>query len=447
MRVNRFAGAEKIRTAWYARAVLVVVLGIVVLVPVAQAREPAWNYSPTGGEIGGISVSPKGDLIAVGAGKVLFFSQAGTLLGQEPFGTEVMMTADGKYTASVYFSTVYYFENPLPAGSAGQQKAKKLWEVELSEQVSSFDMNRDGSLIAGQTIGKNLFILNTKTRLAQGNTKVTDSAVKISGGGIIGMSAGKIHFYNSGGNLSRTEDVTTNSAPRFLVLPSGGSVVFSDGQAIRSVNAYNGTERWKRQLTGSVSALSMAPGGSLIVAGTEAGNVAGVAANGNLSWSYASNVENRQSAGITCSAVSDKGTTIAAGTADGKILFLDSRGELTGSYAAHEYIRHIAMSADGTVVAAAGDERVYIFLPGSASSLPVATPSRTLTGMPVKNTATPSPAQTPLTAPSVQTTTAAIPTELPTTYSIIRTATPSPPAFITLPVALALVMALFYRRR
>ena len=50
------------------------------LVPIAQAVEPAWNYSTSGREIGGVAVSPKGDLIAVGAGKVLFFSRDGTLL-------------------------------------------------------------------------------------------------------------------------------------------------------------------------------------------------------------------------------------------------------------------------------------------------------------------------------------------------------------------------------
>ena len=381
--------SEPLRTLLF----LVVLVSILSQVPVTQAGEPDWNYSQPDGEIGGLAVSPKGDLIVAGAGKVLFFSRDGTLLAQEPFGSDVRMTADGKYTASVYSSTIYYFENPLPAGSPDQQKVTKLWDFELSEQIYSFDMNRDGSLIAGQTLGKNLFVLNTKTRVARGNTKVTDSVIKISGGGIIGISAGKIHTYSTSGNLSRTEDVTTNSVPRFLVIPSGSSVVFSDGQAIRRVNIYNGTERWKQQVSGAVSALSITPGGSLIVAGTETGNIAGFDADGNLSWSYSSNPENRQSAGITCSAVSDKGETIAAGTADGKILFLDSRGDLTGSYAAREYIRHIAVSADGSVVAAASDEGLYVFSPGSSPSVPVATPSRTLTGTPVKNT-TPLPAQT-----------------------------------------------------
>ncbi|MDD1696882.1 MAG: PQQ-binding-like beta-propeller repeat protein, partial [Methanoregula sp.] len=333
----------------FTRIVLVLsILAVLSLVPVAQALEPAWDYTRAGAEIGGVAVSPKGDLITAGAGKVLFFSQNGTLLAEEPFGSDVSMTADGKYTASAYASSLYYFQNPLPAGSPGQQKATRLWDYELSALVDSFEMNRDGSLITGQTLGKNLFVLNTKTREAGGNTKVHDDVIKISGSRIVGVSASKIHVYNSGGTVTRTSDLVTNSAPHVLVLPSSSSAVFNDGQAVRCVNIYNGTELWKRQVSGAVTDLSMAHGGSLIVVGTESGNIAGFDEKGNLSWNYASNPDKRQGAGITCSAVSDKGSIVAVGTADGKILFLNSKGELAGSYAAREYIRHIAMSSDGS---------------------------------------------------------------------------------------------------
>jgi WD40 repeat protein len=162
-------------------------------------------------------------------------------------------------------------------------------------------------------------------------------------------------FSSSDWNLTRTSSLKTNWEPRFLVLLLELLACLSDGQAIRSVNTSDGKERWKQQLDGAVSALSMAQGGSLIVAGTETGNIAGLGSNGNLLWSYASNPENRQAAGITCSAVSDKGSVIAAGTADGKILYLDSKGELKGSSVVHEYIRHIAMSTDGSVVVATSE--------------------------------------------------------------------------------------------
>ena len=432
--------------------IFAIFIGVLLQIPCVQAVEPAWNYSRAGTEIGGVAVSPDGDLIAVGAGRVLFLTRNGTLLAEEPFGRDVRMTADGKHTASAYASTLYYFQNPLPSGSADQQRPVKLWDYELSDQIGSFDMNRDGSLIAGQTIRKNLFIMDTKARIGRGNTKVTDSVVKISGSGVIGLSAAKIHTYSKTGNLTRTENLTTNWEPRFLVLPSGSTAVFSDGQAIRSVNTYDGKQRWKRQVSGAVTTLSMMPGGSLIVAGTETGNIAGINANGNISWSYSSNPENSQTAGITCSAVSDKGTVIVAGTADGKILFLNSKGELTGSYTAREYIRHIAMNTDGSVVAATSDERVYAFAPGSQ---PRVTPSPSRTGTIVTTNVAPSPAQTlvfstiqtPGSSPSEPAPSATNPTEIPTTYSVIRTATQSPPALITLLASFALVMAIFRRKR
>jgi hypothetical protein len=168
------------------------VVGVLLQVSVTRAFEPAWEYTRAGTEIGGVAVSPKGDLITVGAGRVLFFSQNGTLLAEEPFGSDVRMSADGKYTASVYASTLYYFLNPQQSGSPEQQRPVKLWDYELSDQISSFEMNRDGSLIAGQTIKKNLFIMDTRARVGRGNTKVTDSVVKISGSGSSAFH-GKIH--------------------------------------------------------------------------------------------------------------------------------------------------------------------------------------------------------------------------------------------------------------
>ncbi len=347
---------------------LIVLMGILPLVAVAQAQEPAWNYSSPDTEIGGVAVSPKGDLIAVGAGKVLFFAKNGTLVDKEPFGNDVMMTPDGKYTVSAYSSTIYFFKNSLPSGPAGPQGATKQGEYGLPQPVSSFDVSRDGSVIAGQTVGKSLFTITTKTGLVDGNTKQIDSVITISPAGrIIGISPTALHSYSSGGTLTRSISLTANSAPRFLLIPSNGnSAIFNDGQAIRQVNTGNGTERWKRQVTGSVTALSMTPDGSLILAGTETGNLAALDGNGNVSWTYPANPENRQGTGITCSALSDKGSLLAAGTVDGRILFLNSRGNLTGSSSTREYIRYIAMSTDGSVVVAASDSRVYTFFPGSS---------------------------------------------------------------------------------
>jgi len=426
----------------------VVFIIIFFMMPGAQALEPVWNYSASGVEIGGLAVSPKGDLIVAGAEKVLFFSKNGTLLAKEPFGNGIAMTRDGKYTASAYFSTVYLFRNPVPSGSA---TVTLLAEYEFSERVQSIDVSRDGSIIAGRTLAKRLVVFNTETGVARGNTRI-DSVIKISssGGRIVGISQDAVHAYSSAGALTRTSDVEIDSDPHSMLLSSTGyTAIINDGQKVRSLNTNTGDERWNRQVNGFITALAMNPGGSLIVAGTETGNIAALDENGNLSWSYASNTENRQNAGISCMALSDKGTLIAAGTAGGKIVFLNSGGELAGSWTGREYIRHIAVSADGSIVVAATEDRMYVFSPSSFPVLPLPTPTRSVTptNNTTDNTTVPSSQQTPVSIPTLKTTTPASPTEVPTTYSVIRTATQSPPALVTLLLFLALVAVIAGRKR
>ncbi len=424
---------------------IIVFIALLVLVPLVQAREPDWNYSTSDVDIGSVAISPAGGLIAVGAERVLFFSRDGPLLGEEPYGTSVLMTADGKYTASVYFATLYFFKNPQPGGPAEQQKATKVWERELSEQVYSIDMSRDGSLIVGQTTGRKIFIINTITMAVEGNDYKIDHVVKVSPDGrrIVGISQSEVHSYTLTGLLTHTAALTTFSAPHTALLPLNGTfAIFNDGQTIRCVNSYNGTELWKGQVTGYVTSLSMTPAASAIIAGTETGNIAALNSKGNLSWTYAANPEHRQASGITCTALSDNGAVITAGTADGRILFLNARGELTDSWTGKEYIRHIAVSADGSTIVATSDYTIWAFTSGTSSrpqTVTTTSPSSTTTAVPSVLTTVGTPV--PESTLSPDGTTPATITEIPTTYSVIRTATQSPPSLITL--AGSLMLALF----
>jgi WD40 repeat protein len=419
--------------------VLVVLLTVTLVVLPAGARGPDWNYSTSDKDISSVAISSGGDLIAAGAERVLFFSRDGTLLGDEPYGTSIMMTPDGKYTASAYFATIYFFQNPRPGGPAGMQKATKLWERELTRQVYSIDLSRDGSLIVGKTEDKSIFTINTRTVASEGNDYQIDNVVKVSPDGrrIIGISKSEIHSYSLTGLLTHTADLTTFSVPHTVLLPVNGTfAVFNDGQIIRCVNSYNGTERWKRQVTGYVNTLSMTSDGSAVIAGTEAGIIERLDGQGNPVWRYASNQDNRPGAGISCSAVADHGGTAVAGTDDGKILFLDARGDLSGSFDAKEKIRHIAISSDGTTVVATGKNTVYTFF------LPSALPAATT--IPFPDATLPSPEKSP--GPASGTVSAPI-TEVPTTSAVIRTATRSPASFITLCGALLLALLVLARKR
>ena len=212
-----------------------------------------------------------------------------------------------------------------------------------------------------------------------------------------------------------------------LLSSAGTTAVFNDGQAVRSVNTNDGKERWIGRVAGYVTSLSMTPSVSMVIVGTETGNIAAFNAKGNLSWTYDANPENRQASGITCVDVSDNGAVIAAGTADGRILFLNAKGELTDSFTGKEYIRHIAVSADGSTIAAASDNTLFAFSPGAAPpSQPVTTPSlsgTTPAGQSARTTVTTQVTASPI---SPDRTPPATISEIPTTYSVVRKSTQTP---------------------
>ena len=67
-------------------------------------------------------------------------------------------------------------------------------------------------------------------------------------------------------------------------------------------------------------------------------------------------------------ALSNDGKIAVAGTYDGKIVALDSAGKQMWTYQTHDRIYHIAMSGDGSLIIATGEETVYAFSPSAASS-------------------------------------------------------------------------------
>jgi hypothetical protein len=145
---------------------------------------------------------------------------------------------------------------------------------------------------------------------------------------------------------------------------------------------------------------------------------------GNLNWTYASNTENSQNAGILKLAVSKDGGLVAAASNEGKIFVLNARGSMMGSYPTQDRIRDIAMSQDGSIVLAGGDKNIYAFLTGYTAKNPLLTPQNT----PGQNITTRQTVTRYTVIPSR--TTVPIPgtiTEIPTEYSVIRTPSKSPP--------------------
>lgn len=433
-----YSGKPLLLTVFFILAFLLTVI------PPAHAAEPVWTYSSPGSEIGGVTVSSDGSAIAVGGGKIWLFSKKGTLLAKEPFGDQVVITPDGSSLVASYSSMLYQFKRiTSPKGS--ESPLKELWETSLQSAVRSIDISDDGNtIVASAQDGGTYFYTSTGEKI--GGNKSYNALIRVSstGGRIVGVSQGVMCLYDRTGVCSESEEGIVGAEPDFMELTSSGNIaVFNDDQRVRSVFLNNETLRWTVRATGDVTALAMTPSGSGILAGTENGNVDLFDEYGNHSWSYASNPGNKPGAGITCVALSNEGTVAAAGSYDGKIFALNSTGVEIWSNRTKDHIHHIAMSADGTLVVATGEETVYAFTT-SVQSIPIVrTTVKSLTPAPSQSVTT-VPGNSSVKKPeTLKPTTRAITTQ-PTEYSVIRTSTQSPlPGIIPLGgilVALLMVM-------
>jgi len=409
-----------------------IILVVLLAVPPVQAMDPIWTYSTTGNRIGGVTVSSDGSAIAAGAEKILLFSRNGTLLAKEPYGEQVLFTPNGMYLISSYGSTLYFFQR-----NATKSSFQKKWDYDLPGIVRSIDISDDGTTIAASAGAGGTYVVTGAGKLTGGNTNYS-AVVRISpyGQTIVGASSVALYRYSSTGTAFLYDNVSMISQPDVMeITGSGDWVVYNDDQRLISVNTAieEGAERWKTRATGDITSLAMVPAGTKILVGTENGDVDLFDDKGNLVWSHATNPAGYPGAWVKEVALSADGKIAAAGTYDGKTVALSADGKELWSNSTKDHINHIALSGDGSLVIATGEETLYAFS-SSAQSLPaVRSPQVTQSPVQQKNT-TPVPVTT---APQK---TAEIPvsvtreiTSVPTTYSVIRTSTQSAvPAIIPL---------------
>ncbi len=424
----------------------VIILLVLVAFPPVGAIDPLWTYSTQGVKIGGVAVSSDGSGIAVGAEKVLLVSKNGELLAKEAYGDQVLFTADGAHLLSSYKSLLFFFMR-----NATQSSLKKEWDYELPGKIQSIDISDDGKMIvtAGESGGTYVFAGTGK--MTGGNTNFS-ALIRVSPGGqrIMGASSISLCRYSSQAIGYCYDNVSMISQPDVMEMTgSGGTVIFNDDQRLLSINTYNGAERWKSRATSDITALAMISSGTKILVGTRNGNVDLFDDKGNLLWTYATNPAGSMGIGVREVALSKDGKIAAAGTYEGTVVLLDAAGKEIWSGVTKDHINHIAMSGDGSLVIAAGEETVYAFS-SSAQYRPV-TPSPPVTLPTAQNNPLPAtivPTTTALqnTAETTRSATQAV-TSVPTTYSIIRTATQSPvPALLPLISILGVVCVLLKRR-
>jgi WD40 repeat protein len=423
------------------RTIQVILLCILAIscIPVVRAVEPAWTYSTTNESvISTIGVSSDGSTIIVAADRLWIFSKDGTLLKKEQYGDNVVVTPSGRYAASSFGDTVYFFSTPLTAGPSDPKKLTKMWEHQFSDPVRSIDLTDDGSIVVVKTQGMGMFLIKTDTKDISSSAEFYNAVLRIShdGSRIVGISADTVHLYGRNAKVSKTfvmKNITSNNPDFVLLSQTVPLMVFNDGPKIRSYDLSMGTELWNARPGGTLNSLAMTPSGSFVVAGTENGDILRYDDSGNLNWSYASNNENSRIAGISEVVISKDGGLVATASDEGTILLLNKMGNPVGSYQVGEQIRTIAMSQDGSILLAAGDQNIYAFLTGytasarSASPSAVKTPASGSLNTSGNNITSPQNlTRRPVLPTWTKPATSGTITELPTEYSIIRTPTKSP---------------------
>jgi hypothetical protein len=393
----------------------------------------------------------------VGADKILLFSRSGILLAKEPFGELVMLTPDGMHLLSAYSSTLFFFER-----NAGTDKTnfsyKKKWDYTLPASIHSIDISDNGYTIVASTQNSGTHILSSAGTVT-GSDKTYSALVRVAsnGGKILGVSATGLFKYSKTGDVTRYGNVSIGSEPDVMEITStGATVIFNNDQRVLAYNTGNGVQRWSSLATGDVTSLAMTPTGSKILVGTENGHVDLFDGQGNLAWSYSSNPENKSGIMVDSVALSNDGKIAVGGTYDGKIVALNSAGREIWSGQVNDHIHYIAISADGSLVVATGEETVYAFSPFATSSLvprttvtgTTAAALKSVTAVPASTvTQNPVPEKTGTQNPEMIMSPTRTVTPLPTTYSVIRTATPSAvPAIIPLSALLAALLLVLRRR-
>jgi WD40 repeat protein len=181
---------------------------------------------------------------------------------------------------------------------------------------------------------------------------VDDLALSPDENFVASVADGRVSIYTRGGDLvwqnSTYTDVKVVGISRDGLLTVAGSPDV--------IHAYNqtGYEIWNYSAPGIRSVL-VSPGNSDIIAVSDY-MVLSLHPSGNLLWKFYTGDEVRDIA------LSADGSSIAAGNQGGRLVLLDRDGNLVWSFTAGNWINAVSLSRDGSLVAAGGiDRNVYLF--------------------------------------------------------------------------------------
>ncbi len=369
------------------------------LVPLAGAVDPLWTQAATtSGELSGIVISADGSTIVAGGDQLIALSRDGRKLWTGWSGTGLAISRNGKYILTSRGQTVR-----MISGSG-----TLLWDVSLEVPVTDLAMMPDASLIAAGGGSRVRLISGSGDSLRQNNSiPVNHIRLFPEGDQVVittknGIQLSNLTLYSEWADENMTQD--------FLeVAADGSSFVTVTNNRIR-LYTRDGNLQWERSLPGgNALAFAYSRDGSTIVVGRDDNTVQALDRDGTLLWTA------RAAHWITSVAVSDDGNTIAAGSMDKTLSVYDRAGTKLGSFTAKNSIktRSVAVSGDGSVIAAVDASAVYGFSK-SQFTLPITTA--------IPTSATPPPVTTPVSV----TTSAATPPPSGTTPAATRQAAVPP---------------------
>jgi WD40 repeat protein len=383
---------------------LVILCGLVILtgllVPVAGALDPLWTQpATTSGELSGVVISADGSTIVAGGDQLIALSRDGRKLWTGWSGTYLAISRDGNYILTSRDQTVR-----MISGSGTM-----LWDMPLGVPVTDMAMTPGASLIAAGGGSQIRIISGSGTGLRQ-NISIPVNHIRLfpDGDRVVittknGIQTSNLTLYSEWADTNMTQDLVEVAA-------DGSSFVSVTNNRIR-LYTRDGSLQWERGLPGgNALAFAYSRDGSTIVVGRDDNTVQALDRNGTLLWT------DRASYWITSVAVSDDGNTIAAGSMDKTLSVYDRAGTKLGSFTAKNPIkaRSVAMSGDGSVIAAVDASAVYGFSRSQFTGpLITAVPaSRTTLTTPAPATTYPAP-PSPAVATPATTMQAAVPPVLP----------------------------------
>jgi WD40 repeat protein len=392
-----------------------------------------WKQAPpTDSPFTGVAISSDGNTVFGGGNQLLVRNWDGTSHWGGQAGSVAAMSTDGSHVVSALGEAVVVYD----------QNGVATWTRNMAAPCRAVAIASNGSFVISADDQGNL-----NSWSANGDfwgRATTDKAKRIAiaptGDLVVVATDAGLRFYTPALDLVWTDN-RSGSLDDYIVISSDGATVITAGGTRLSSHTNTGALNWQTYLTkNAILDLAANDDCTIIVVGSQDSTVQAADRYGVVHWSY------RTGQWANAVGTSRDGRVIAVGSNDGTLSVLDHGGNLLTQRKSDTAIqpRSLAVSRDGTRIAAADQQNLYGF--GLVGLTAGDTRSDTIyveAGLnPVKTTATTPRATTITTPPEVTTPSESLPATLPE-----PAATPKSPAALWTIIPAGAAAGLLAKRR